>query len=143
MKIILLKWFVKCNECFRKWCFFWFFRFYGFILLMLYSFFGKEIKINRVIKSKDNIFVFFLYIWLFFIIVDICMWKVYFVVKGFFFFVFIIRYEKVELIYFFFFRRNMGYCIFLYLKGVRICEYYLGLIEKRFSFVFGCMGYLG
>lgn len=37
----------------------------------------------------------------------------------------------------------MGYCIFLYLKGVRICEYYLGLIEKRFSFVFGCMGYLG
>lgn len=33
-----------------------------FILLMLYSFFGKEIKINKVIKSKNNIFVFFLYI---------------------------------------------------------------------------------
>lgn len=34
----------------------------------------------------------------------------------------------------------MGHRTFLYLKGVRICEYHLGSTEKRFSFVFGCIG---
>lgn len=82
----LLKRSVKCNERLRKWRFFRFFRFHGLILLMLYSPFGKEIKINRAIKSKDNISVLFLYIWLFLIIADICMWKVHSVVQGCFFF---------------------------------------------------------
>lgn len=67
---------------------------------MLYSPFGKEIKINRAIKSKDNISVLFLYICLFLIIADICMWKVHSVVKGFFSLVSTIRYEKVDPIYF-------------------------------------------
>lgn len=101
LKTTLLKRSAKCNERLGKWRFFRFFRFHGLILLMLYSPFGKEIKINRAIKSKDNISVLFLYIWLFLIIADICMWKAHSVVQGFFCSLeSTIRYVKVEPIYF-------------------------------------------
>lgn len=108
------------------------FRFHSTILLIMYSSFGKEIKINGAIKSKDNITVFFLYIyvWLSFFIADISMWKVHSLVQFFLLslpFGYIIR--KTNLFLFSTFKRNMRLCTFLYLEGFRICENHLGSTE--------------
>lgn len=96
-----------------------FFRFYGLILLMLYSPFGKEIKINKAIKSKDNISVLFLYILYDYslLLQTFACGRSILSCRVFFSLVSTIRYVKVEPIYFSSSQKKYGTTYIFVLEG--------------------------
>lgn len=90
---------------------------------MLYSPFGKEIKINRAIKSKDNISVLFLYIYDYSLLLQtfacgrsILSCRVFFTLGS------TIRYVKVEPIYFSSPQKKYG-TSYIFVRGLESVNY--------------------